>query len=82
MHKHKYLKSISAGLNKKKIILKNLSNRPLLINITSQNIDKLRQSGRNLKTPYIDYNKRNISKEKGKINKKYNQFNNLQMLYN
>ena len=55
-------------------MLKNPSNRPLLVNTTGQNIDELRQSKRNLETPYIDYNKRNINKGKGKakVNKEYN----------
>ena len=74
MHKCKYLKSILAGLNKERIMLKNPFNRLPLVNTTGQNIDELKWSGRNLETPYIDYNKRNISKGKGKVkvNKEYN----------
>ena len=78
MYKCKHLKSISAKLNKERIILKNPSNRPPLVNTTGQNIDELKRSGRNLETPYIDYNKRNINKGKGKgkVNKEYNQNSN------
>ena len=62
MHKCKHLKSILAGLNKKRTISKNPSNWPPPINITGQNITKLRWSGRNINTPYIDYNKGRINK--------------------
>ena len=79
MHKRKYLKSISARLNKKRTMSKNPFNRPPPVNITSKNIDKPRQSGKNIDTPYIDYHKGRISKGKGKWNEKdnkeYNQFN-------
>ena len=42
MRKCKYLKSILAGLNKKKIILKNPSNWPPLVNVIGLNIKELR----------------------------------------
>jgi len=64
-------------------MLKNLSNRPPLVNVTGLNVEELRRSGRLLKTFCIDYNKGRISKGKGKLkkkennNKEYNQFNNL-----
>jgi len=70
IHKYKYLKSILAGLNKKRTMLKNPSNWPPLVNVTGLNIKKLRWSGRLLKTLCMDYNEGRINKGKGKLKKK------------
>jgi len=70
MRKRKYLKSILARLNKKRTMSKNPFNWPPSINVTGWNINKLRRSGRFLKTLYIDYNKKRMSKGKGKLKKK------------
>jgi len=72
MHKRKHLKSILAGLNKKRTMSKNPFNQPPLVNVTGQNIDKPRRSERLLETPCINYNEERINKEKGKLKKKEN----------
>ena len=80
MHKCKHLKSISAGLNKKRTMSKNPSNWPPLVNVTGQNINELKWSGRHIDTPLIEYNNGKRSKGNGKWkeinNRGHDQFNN------